>query len=667
MASNLRASKPPRPPADLPGWHWEVRADRGYRLISPDQLLVTGWYLNLAAGGEAAAIEEARRLQPPAAIVVEGEVIDVAPIEPDAPLTSILEIKVEMFLDARRRVGQGVLDAARVVTEARAIAVHGQWGPWLKAVGLSPAAAERLLAMHRHGQHNALYAQKVREGFFSLSVAGEIPQSADPQALLERLLAFELPPTVAEVRAVKKQLAAANPPTSGDLDEAAPAQASKSPARLAEIGDRIRLAEDKMREGLVFNIYPPNDIVNYSAVVDDTGRRVTFTGKRSEVEVIQPAPKIPVGWEWKYQIRSGALYLQRSDGQQTQAGFDPAAIVAQAELLEHAATEDYEVVFGEEEPPAPSEAWGTPGFPERGIYLHTPPELVPADWDAWRARLQALGGDLTLGIGGVVTGNNEQRRLGSYALPDGWSKMTAEIEALELRAAQKRAKALGRHLGRALKNDGSEARFFVLAYDPPRPPATPEEFIELSQVLARLDELERQPEPAAFDYAAWEERAHALGANLKSYGLHYELVEPDGTTSRYPNGCEDQLVRRIAHLEGLSTAPAVVATLPAPDPPDDAPDPDEGDEPAWEEVDDAHGLAVMVRGVGLPPGARLAIPQIAEALRLIALNRHDQVDVQLLDELHQTLREEGGPASKVLIEVLELVADAAEFEEEVGQ
>lgn len=94
------------------------------------------------------------------------------------------------------------------------------------------------------------------------------------------------------------------------------------------------------------------------------------------------------------------------------------------------------------------------------------------------------------------------------------------------------------------------------------PPTPAPELLGIDDVLAEMtiDELAARA-PAPFDVAHWERRAYAIGANLKGYGQHWELVEPDGTKSRYPNGCEDQLARRIAQLDQrkATTAASVVA------------------------------------------------------------------------------------------------------------
>lgn len=68
---------------------------------------------------------------------------------------------------------------------------------------------------------------------------------------------------------------------------------------------------------------------------------------------------------------------------------------------------------------------------QRNIYLHTPRGTIPADWDAWQARMRAIGGELTLGVHSRATGAYNERRLGTYSLPARWDGLTAEVEACE--------------------------------------------------------------------------------------------------------------------------------------------------------------------------------------------------------------------------------------------
>ena len=79
------------------------------------------------------------------------------------------------------------------------------------------------------------------------------------------------------------------------------------------------------------------------------------------------------------------------------------------------------------------------------------------------------------------------------------------------------------------------------------------------------------PARPGFNHRVWQRRAAALGCNLKGYGLHWELVESDGTKTRYPNGCEDQLAAHILRLEGVDEPLPEPLPLPESDDDDEAP------------------------------------------------------------------------------------------------
>lgn len=192
----------------------------------------------------------------------------------------------------------------------------------------------------------------------------------------------------------------------------------------------------------------------------------------------------------------------------------------------------------------------------RRIYIHTPRELIPADWDVWQERARAIGAELTLGVGGIATGVHAGRRMGSYALPGRWAELTGEIEAL--------------------------ARAAALA--------------------------------PAFDYPAWSRRAAAVGANLKAYARDYELVAADGTRQRY---ADDQAAALTAHIERLERAAAAAPPPPSAAVPldDEAPDAD-----AYSYGETAEGdPVVMVLRDGLHPATADAIAAAAVALRCLAL------------------------------------------------
>lgn len=155
----------------------------------------------------------------------------------------------------------------------------------------------------------------------------------------------------------------------------------------------------------------------------------------------------------------------------------------------------------------------------------------------------------------------------------------------------------------------------------------------------------------AFSLSHWSARASAIGARLLGYGPDWELREASGTVSRYNNGDEEMLTRRITILERAAgiepatppIAPRVAkAAAVAPEP--------EPFEPVYIELSDEDGTTVSVRANGLERHESEAIAQIAEALRLLALGQAHAIDTALLDELAERC---GGLVGGIIAQILD--------------
>jgi hypothetical protein len=117
-----------------------------------------------------------------------------------------------------------------------------------------------------------------------------------------------------------------------------------------------------------------------------------------------------------------------------------------------------------------------------------------------------------------------------------------------------RAKALGRYLGRGVKNDdGTSAKIFVLALDPPSGAGSPEHYERWVGVLARLDALEEPAPPE--EIRALIDRAAAVGCALawRPDGS-YRMVEPDGAAGEHPYYLA--ALARVRHFETATPLPA---------------------------------------------------------------------------------------------------------------
>jgi hypothetical protein len=128
---------------------------------------------------------------------------------PAAVLSPVLEALARRFVDARRRAGESMLQAAAALAEAREAAQLGEWYTFLEAVGTSQDDADRLLAIHRKSLSDPRFADAVRRDWLPQTVAALLAKPSTPATVVEAALSAPQPPTVREVR---QQIAEAKAP-----------------------------------------------------------------------------------------------------------------------------------------------------------------------------------------------------------------------------------------------------------------------------------------------------------------------------------------------------------------------------------------------------------------------------------------------------------------------
>lgn len=134
-----------------------------------------------------------------ASAVLASIVSDASDLEQlAAPLQDI----ARRYLNARRRSGEALLDAAAALTEARGQAQHGEWHVFLRATNTSDDAAERLLAIHRTASSNPSFAEAIRYDRLTPTTAALLARSSTPPAVREQVLAAPEPLAVSEVRQI---------------------------------------------------------------------------------------------------------------------------------------------------------------------------------------------------------------------------------------------------------------------------------------------------------------------------------------------------------------------------------------------------------------------------------------------------------------------------------
>jgi hypothetical protein len=129
-----------------------------------------------------------------------------------AKLSGTMRNIARRFISARTRAGEAMLDAARALAAARRTAKHGEWGLFLAATNTSEGTAKRWLDIHEAAENDARFADALKIGHITFTVAAELAQPSTPPALIEAVLTSEKPSTVTEVRAAKREAALNNPP-----------------------------------------------------------------------------------------------------------------------------------------------------------------------------------------------------------------------------------------------------------------------------------------------------------------------------------------------------------------------------------------------------------------------------------------------------------------------
>jgi len=125
------------------------------------------------------------------------------------------------YIGAQHHSGQALLDAARCMHEARAIAEHGDWQLFLDATKTSASQARRLLNIHRQVEQEPRFADGIREGWLHYTVAAELAQESTPRQVIEMAVQADEQPKVEDIRRAKKEIKSA---IVADLDRpAAPA------------------------------------------------------------------------------------------------------------------------------------------------------------------------------------------------------------------------------------------------------------------------------------------------------------------------------------------------------------------------------------------------------------------------------------------------------------
>lgn len=133
-------------------------------------------------------------------------------LDPTArPLPDDLQELALTYIAARRRSGESLLDAADALSQARALASHGEWGTWLETTATTADTAERLLNIHRLAVEDQAFRAAVASNFLGQTTAALIAAPGTPETVRATVLAQPKPPSTRQVQAA---IAEVKPPIS---------------------------------------------------------------------------------------------------------------------------------------------------------------------------------------------------------------------------------------------------------------------------------------------------------------------------------------------------------------------------------------------------------------------------------------------------------------------
>lgn len=136
-------------------------------------------------------------------------------------LSELLQEIARQYIGARRRSGEALLEAARWLSEARAVAQHGEWYVFLDATSTTEDTADRLLNIHTQAMQNPQFAEAVRTNWIGQSVAALLARPSTPPDVVTEVLNADAPPKVAEVEQKVRQARSKPKPADGQIPQIA--------------------------------------------------------------------------------------------------------------------------------------------------------------------------------------------------------------------------------------------------------------------------------------------------------------------------------------------------------------------------------------------------------------------------------------------------------------
>lgn len=150
------------------------------------------------------ATQQKEEPQPNIDYPISTQAAEAEPVNTSMLSTHLQEI-ARLYVQARRRSGEALLEAARWLHDARAVAKHGEWSIFLEATATSSDTAERLINIHEQAMLNPRFAEAISNNWMGQSVAALLARPSTPPEVVEQILEDGEAVSVSEVRQRIKQ------------------------------------------------------------------------------------------------------------------------------------------------------------------------------------------------------------------------------------------------------------------------------------------------------------------------------------------------------------------------------------------------------------------------------------------------------------------------------
>lgn len=141
---------------------------------------------------------------PPAPYPLSTQVgtADLISLPPEAmQLNPAIQGIARQLIASKRRVGEEILTAARLIAAARAQTEHGMWLLFLQVTNTGEDTAERLLNIHARAEQLQAFGEAITCGWLTESAAWRLAQPSTPNTIIDQVLALPEPPTVRQIEA----------------------------------------------------------------------------------------------------------------------------------------------------------------------------------------------------------------------------------------------------------------------------------------------------------------------------------------------------------------------------------------------------------------------------------------------------------------------------------